>query len=103
MLWPEMATRKLMNRVPVAANMKVITSIYLNCRPELRDEWLAGQDQETELEDALVGHQFCFVELCDVLKNGIATRIRSTIIDPILQQTTLLCPPRSYQLSRTWS
>lgn len=36
------------------ANMKVITSIYLNCRPELRDEWLAGMDQDTELEDALV-------------------------------------------------
>lgn len=34
-------------------NMKVITSIYLNCRPELRDEWLAGQDQDNELEDAL--------------------------------------------------
>ncbi|WWC70433.1 uncharacterized protein I206_104384 [Kwoniella pini CBS 10737] len=34
-------------------NMKVITSIYLNCRPELRDDWLAGTDQETELEDAL--------------------------------------------------
>lgn len=37
-----------------SANMKVITSIYLNCRPELRDEWLAGSDQDTELEDALV-------------------------------------------------
>ena len=36
------------------ANMKVITSIYLNCRPELRDEWLGGSDQDTELEDALV-------------------------------------------------
>jgi hypothetical protein len=31
-----------------AANMKVITSIYLNCRPDLRDEWLAG----TEPDDA---------------------------------------------------
>lgn len=40
-----------------SANMKVITSIYLNCRPELRDEWLAGTDQDTELEDALVS---CF-------------------------------------------
>ncbi|WVR07239.1 hypothetical protein IAU60_004280 [Kwoniella sp. DSM 27419] len=35
------------------SNMKVITAIYLNCRPELRDEWLAGTDQETELDDAL--------------------------------------------------
>jgi len=31
-----------------AANMKVITSIYLNCRPDLRDEWLTG----TEVDDA---------------------------------------------------
>lgn len=30
------------------ANMKVITSIYLNCRPDLRDEWLTG----TEVDDA---------------------------------------------------
>ncbi|KAJ3516201.1 hypothetical protein NLJ89_g1274 [Agrocybe chaxingu] len=30
------------------SNMKVITSIYLNCRPELRDEWLTG----TEPDDA---------------------------------------------------
>jgi hypothetical protein len=37
-----------------AGNMKVITSIYLNCRPELRDDWLAGTDQDSELEDALV-------------------------------------------------
>lgn len=22
--------------------MQVITAIYLNCRPDLRDEWLAG-------------------------------------------------------------
>ncbi|KAJ7638568.1 hypothetical protein FB45DRAFT_903249 [Roridomyces roridus] len=29
-------------------NMKVITSIYLNCRPDLRDEWLTG----TEVDDA---------------------------------------------------
>ena len=24
------------------ANMQVITAIYLNCRPDLRDEWLTG-------------------------------------------------------------
>ncbi|KAG5352526.1 hypothetical protein C0989_001839 [Termitomyces sp. Mn162] len=30
------------------ANMKVITSIYLNCRPDLRDEWLTG----SEVDDA---------------------------------------------------
>lgn len=44
----------LTTRVSAAGNMKVITSIYLNCRPELRDDWLAGTDQDTELEDAVV-------------------------------------------------
>ncbi|KAF9008756.1 hypothetical protein BDQ17DRAFT_1388492 [Cyathus striatus] len=29
------------------SNMKVITTIYLNCRPDLRDEWLTG----TEVDD----------------------------------------------------
>jgi hypothetical protein len=29
------------------ANMKVITQIYMNCRPDLRDEWLTG----CEIED----------------------------------------------------
>lgn len=34
------------------SNMKVITSIYLHCRPELRDEWLSG----TEVEDVGDAH-----------------------------------------------
>lgn len=33
-----------------AANMKVITQIYLNCRPELRDEWLTGMEPEDQNE-----------------------------------------------------
>lgn len=33
--------------------MKVITGIYLHCRPELRDDWLAGADVDAEVEDAL--------------------------------------------------
>lgn len=32
------------------ANMKVITQIYLNCRPELRDEWLTGMEPEDQNE-----------------------------------------------------
>ncbi|CAG7848847.1 SubName: Full=Probable Protein required for hyphal anastomosis (HAM-2) {ECO:0000313/EMBL:CCA68099.1} [Serendipita indica DSM 11827] len=32
-------------------NMKLITAIYLNCRPELRDEWLATMDVE-EVKDS---------------------------------------------------
>ena len=42
-----------------SANMKVITSIYLNCRPDLRDEWLAGQDAEVEPEESQVGLDTC--------------------------------------------
>ncbi|KAI5791572.1 hypothetical protein FPQ18DRAFT_259634 [Pyronema domesticum] len=33
-------------------NMRVITSIYLYCRPELRDDWLAGGDVDNEVEEA---------------------------------------------------
>jgi hypothetical protein len=36
------------------ANMKVITSIYLNCRPDLRDEWLTGTEVD-DVGDAQVG------------------------------------------------
>jgi hypothetical protein len=36
------------------ANMKVITAIYLNCRPDLRDEWLTTIDVDTDLDDSLV-------------------------------------------------
>jgi hypothetical protein len=32
------------------SNMRVITAVYLHCRPELRDEWLAGSDVDAEVE-----------------------------------------------------
>ena len=35
------------------SNMRVITSIYLHCRPELRDDWLAGGDVDADVEEAL--------------------------------------------------
>lgn len=35
--------------------MKIITSIYLNCHPELRNDWLVGVEADLEGEDALVG------------------------------------------------
>lgn len=35
--------------------MKIITSIYLNCRPELRNDWLVGVEADLEAEDQLVG------------------------------------------------
>ena len=33
--------------------MRVITAVYLHCRPELRDEWLAGSVIDAEVEEAL--------------------------------------------------
>ncbi|KAL1405394.1 Factor arrest protein 11 [Vanrija albida] len=38
-----------------STNMKVITSIYLNCRPELRNDWLVGVEADLEAEDAVAG------------------------------------------------
>jgi hypothetical protein len=35
------------------SNMRVITAVYLHCRPELRDEWLAGSDVDMDVEQAL--------------------------------------------------
>ena len=35
------------------SNMRVITAVYLHCRPELRDDWLAGSDIDAEVEEAL--------------------------------------------------
>ncbi len=34
--------------------MKTITAIYLNCQPDLRDEWLAATDIETDVENSNV-------------------------------------------------
>lgn len=39
--------------------MKVITAIYLNCRADLRDEWLLGVDLDGDVEDSFVS--FCSV------------------------------------------
>ena len=35
------------------SNMRVITAVYLTCRPELRDEWLAGSDVDAEVEESV--------------------------------------------------
>lgn len=37
--------------------MKVITAIYLNCRPDLRDEWLSGGDVDAEVEESMPHEQ----------------------------------------------
>lgn len=42
--------------------MKVITSIYLNCRPDLRDEWLTGTEVD-DVGDAQVSEEFQFCSM----------------------------------------
>lgn len=34
-------------------NMRVITAIFMHCKPELRDGWLAGGDVDAEVEESL--------------------------------------------------
>lgn len=47
-------SRAAADRAAIQANMKVITAIYLHCRPDLRDEWLAGIDVDADVEESLV-------------------------------------------------
>ncbi|CAG8463909.1 2634_t:CDS:2 [Ambispora gerdemannii] len=53
------ALKVLKNQIPFVgrkwrqSNMKVITSIFLKCRPDLRDEWISSTDADAELDDAL--------------------------------------------------
>ena len=46
--------------------MQVITSIYLNCRPDLRDEWLTGN----EVDDLGEGQvNILFTDTCNPCLN----------------------------------
>jgi hypothetical protein len=53
------ALKLFKNQVPYCgrkwrqSNMRVITAVYLHCRPDLRDEWLAGSDVDAEVDAAL--------------------------------------------------
>ncbi|RIA96253.1 hypothetical protein C1645_872211 [Glomus cerebriforme] len=57
------ALKVLKNQIPFIgrkwrqSNMKIITSIYLHCRPDLRDEWIVSSDTDAEIEDALPQEQ----------------------------------------------
>ena len=50
---PELCTVAFSLIYLTLANMKVITTIYLNCRPDLRDEWLTGSEAD-DTQNALV-------------------------------------------------
>ncbi len=43
--------------------MQVITSIYLNCRPDLRDEWLTGIEVDDVYDAQVSGGPGAAVEL----------------------------------------
>ena len=48
--------------------MQVITAIYLNCRPDLRDEWLSGNEVDDLTEaQVTVGLRTTFFTLLIVL------------------------------------
>jgi hypothetical protein len=54
--------------------MQVITAIYLNCRPDLRDEWLSGNEVD-DLTEAQVA--VCLLEIVMtvlMLLSGARTR-----------------------------
>jgi hypothetical protein len=42
------------SRTALPENMKIVTAIYLNCRPDLRDEWLVSVMEKDELEESNV-------------------------------------------------
>jgi len=35
------------------SNMRVITAVYLHCRPELRDDWLCNTDVDADVEQSV--------------------------------------------------
>ena len=62
-------------------NMRVITAIYLHCRPSLRDEWLCGGDVDGVVEEALpleqagrsLVHWWHLEHFRDVMEGGTGT------------------------------
>ncbi|KAF2744311.1 N1221-domain-containing protein [Sporormia fimetaria CBS 119925] len=53
------ALKLFKNQVPYCgrkwrqSNMRVITAVYLHCRPELRDDWLAGSDVDADVDESM--------------------------------------------------
>lgn len=66
--------------------MRVITAIYLHCKPELRDEWLAGGDVDGVVEEAVpleqagrsLVHWWHLREYRDVMEGGGIMEKRDT-------------------------
>ena len=58
------------------ANMQVITAIYLNCRPDLRDEWLTGIEVERIRPNPPNPSTKAFKELMSIFVVGESTTLR---------------------------
>ncbi|KAL4402224.1 Factor arrest protein 11 [Malassezia pachydermatis] len=65
------------------SNMRIITQIYLRCRPSLRDDWPGGGDVESEVETSLADEQ----TLRTLIQYYNQTRYHFQ--PPVLQQQTL--------------
>ncbi|KAL9102247.1 MAG: hypothetical protein Q9163_002583 [Psora crenata] len=70
-------------------NMRVITAIYLHCRPELRDEWLCGGDVDGVVEEAVpleqagrsLVHWWHLKEFRDVMEGEMKREERVGMVD----------------------
>ncbi|KZP00033.1 hypothetical protein CALVIDRAFT_510034 [Calocera viscosa TUFC12733] len=74
------------------SNMKVITSIYLNCRPELRDEWLTGNEVD-DVTDALAQEQ--------ALRSLVKFYNTKRYVSGQPQTAPALAPPHRRSMSQT--
>lgn len=52
----------------VKDNMKIITSIYLRCRPELQDDWVSPVEVDVNIEESLVCFKFTFLKI-NIIRN----------------------------------
>lgn len=80
------------NLIPFKANMKVITAIYLHCRPDLRDEWLTGVDIDSDVEESLVNFSsfiLSLLQLMNLIRLPSASRTSFASSSQILQHKTL--------------
>jgi hypothetical protein len=58
--------------------MKVITQIYLNCRPDLRDEWLTGSEIE-DINEVMVRRRQCTASDFSILPQSQEQALRSLV------------------------
>lgn len=72
-----------------AGNMRIVTSIFLNLRPELRGGWLAG-DLDVDVDEALVSF-FCVVSLLvsSIYKLTTNNRLKNKLSAPSSGPTTV--------------